>query len=543
VEKPKNFKEGTKMKKILLFVVIFVLSVFSFASTLSMIMDVTGPFSRNFNPYFSGGSNFSARGFIYETLFYINGYTGEVVPWLATDYEWSDDYLEVEVTLRENVKWSDGENFNADDVVFTFNMIKTYPALDTGGVWKKGLKEVTKVDNQHVKFVLSQVDTLIYTDIFSVYIVPEHIWVTLDDPATYTAENPIGTGAYLLGQFTSQVYTLEKNPNYWQKEKVKVSTIRIPAFTGNDAAQLALMNKEIDWGTLFFPNIENIFIKADPENRGYWLPEGNPVLLFFNLDDERFKDENFRKAIALGIDNEQVVQIGMSNLATVSNPVLIKGGFSELINGNLKHMWYDKDVEQAKKMLNDMGYSIGKDGIFTDGKGNKLSFELIVPAGWTDWIAVSQVLSSQLKQIGVDVLVSQVDFGLYLERIRNKDFGLALSWVNYGINPYFFYERWLHSRNAYSGDNRGGWISLTTDSLLEIFRKTSDEKERQLAISSLQLIVLQEIPAIPLFYNPTWFEYTTYNFEGWPNEENPYALPTITGMDKAYIMMNLEPVK
>jgi peptide/nickel transport system substrate-binding protein len=78
---------------------------------------------------------------------------------------------------------------------------------------------------------------------------------------------------------------------------------------------------------------------------------------------------------------------------------------------------------------------------------------------------------------------------------------------------------------------------------LEIFRKTSDEKERQLAISSLQLIVLQEIPAIPLFYNPTWFEYTTYNFEGWPNKENPYALPTITGMDKAYIMMNLEPVK
>ncbi|ABX31218.1 extracellular solute-binding protein family 5 [Petrotoga mobilis SJ95] len=531
------------MKKILLFVVISVLSVFSFASTLSMIMDVTGPFSRNFNPYFSGGSNFSARGFIYETLFYINGYTGEVVPWLATDYEWSDDYLELEVTLRENVKWSDGENFNADDVVFTFNMIKSYPALDTGGMWKKGLKEVTKVDNQHVKFVLSQVDTLIYTDIFSVYIVPEHIWLNLSDPTTYTAENPIGTGAYLLGQFTSQVYTLEKNPNYWQKEKVKVDTIRIPAFTGNDAAQLALMNKEIDWGTLFFPNIENIFIKADPENRGYWLPEGNPVLLFFNLDDERFKDENFRKAIALGIDNEQLVQIGMSNLATVSNPVLIKGGFSELINDNLKHMWYDKDAEQAKEMLNDLGYSIGRDGIFTDSNGNKLSFELIVPAGWTDWIAVSQVLSSQLKQIGIDVVVSQVDFGLYLERIRNKDFELALSWVNYGINPYFFYERWLHSRNAYSGDNRGGWISLTTDSLLEIFRKTSDEKERQLAISSLQLIVLQEIPAIPLFYNPTWFEYTTYNFEGWPNKENPYALPTITGMDKAYIMMNLEPVK
>ncbi len=156
--------------------------------------------------------------------------------------------------------------------------------------------------------------------------------------------------------------------------------------------------------------------------------------------------------------------------------------------------------KQKKIFTNLGGYKLGKDGLFVDSKGNKLSFELIVPAGWTDWIAVSQVLSSQLKQIGIDALVSQVDFGLYLERIKNKDFELAVSWVNYGINPYLFYERWLHSRNAFSGDNRGGWNSITTDSLLDIFRKTSDERERQLAISSLQLIGLQEIPSVPLFF-------------------------------------------
>lgn len=531
------------VKRTLVILIVILLSIFSLASTLSMIMDVTGPFSQNFNPFFSGGTNYSARGFIYETLFYINGYTGEVVPWLATDYSWSSDFLEIDVTLRQNVKWSDGNNFSVDDVIFTFNLIKNYPALDSGGVWQKGLKEVIKVDDSQIKFVMSKVDTLIYTDLFSVYIIPKHIWETIADPTSYTDSNPVGTGPYVLGQFTSQVYTLQKNQNYWQKEKVKFDTIRIPAFTGNDAAQLALMNKEIDWGTLFFPNIDDIFVKADPKHRGYWLPEGNPVLLFFNLDKDVFKNSDFRKAIALGINKQQLVEIGMANLATVSNPVGIKGGFSYLENDNLKSMWYERDVEQAKKIFTNLGYKLGKDGLFVDSKGNKLSFELIVPAGWTDWIAVSQVLSSQLKQIGIDALVSQVDFGLYLERIKNKDFELAVSWVNYGINPYLFYERWLHSRNAFSGDNRGGWNSITTDSLLDIFRKTSDEKERQLAISSLQLIGLQEIPSVPLFFNPTWFEYQTYNFVGWPNAENPYALPTITGMDKAFIIMNLEPVK
>lgn len=531
------------MKKFLIVFLVSVTSVFALASTLSMIMDVTGPFSRNFNPYFSGGTNYSARGFIYETLFYINGYTGEIVPWLATDYSWSDDYLEMDVTLRQNMKWHDGETFDANDVVFTFDLIKKYSALDITGVWRKGLVEVNKIDDYTVKFVMSEVDTLLYNDIFTVYIVPEHVWKDVEDPTKYTAENPIGTGPFKLGQFSNQVYTLVKNQNYWQAEKLKVDTIRIPAFTGNDAAQLALMNKEIDWGTLFFPNIDNIFVARDPNNRGYWLPEGNPVFIFFNLDDPIFQNKEFRKVFALGVDKEAIVQIAMAKLATVSNPVAVKGGFSDLVNDDLKHLWYERDVKKAKEILVSLGYVQGRDGIFADKNGNKLSFEMIVPAGWTDWIAASQVISSQLKEIGIDVLVSQVDFGLYLERIGNKDFELALSWVNYGVNPYFFYERWLHSRYAYSGDNRGGWMSLTTDSLIDIFRKTSSEEERALAISALQLIALQEMPSVPLFFNPTWFEYTTYNFAGWPNADNPYALPTITGMDKAYIVLQLEPVK
>jgi len=72
-----------------------------------------------------------ACGFIYETLIYSNNFTGEIIPWLASNYEWSHDYKKVTFSLRKNVTWSDGKPFTADDVVFTLELLKKFPALDT----------------------------------------------------------------------------------------------------------------------------------------------------------------------------------------------------------------------------------------------------------------------------------------------------------------------------------------------------------------------------------------------------------------------------
>lgn len=112
-------------------------AVTSFASELSMVIAVTGPFQRNFNPYFAGATGYIAAGFIYETLIYSNTKTGELIPWLASEFEWSSDLKEITLKLRKNVKWSDGTPFSADDVVFTFETLRkfllwTHPAF--GGV-------------------------------------------------------------------------------------------------------------------------------------------------------------------------------------------------------------------------------------------------------------------------------------------------------------------------------------------------------------------------------------------------------------------------
>ena len=88
----------------------------------------------NYNPFLLT-SRLSATEYLYERLMIVETYSCEEIPWLATGYEWTDPKTLVFDT-RDGVKWTDGESFTAEDVAFTFNMLKEYPVLDLAGVWQ-----------------------------------------------------------------------------------------------------------------------------------------------------------------------------------------------------------------------------------------------------------------------------------------------------------------------------------------------------------------------------------------------------------------------
>jgi peptide/nickel transport system substrate-binding protein len=89
-------------------------------------------FTRNFNPFITGSPLPGTLNVIHEPLMVLNGVKGELVPWLATGYKWSDDLKTLTFTIRDGVKWSDGEAFTASDVAFTFNLVKTAPGITAG---------------------------------------------------------------------------------------------------------------------------------------------------------------------------------------------------------------------------------------------------------------------------------------------------------------------------------------------------------------------------------------------------------------------------
>ena len=166
------------------------------------------------NPYL-GDSSASKYGYgkvIFESLALVNP-TGDLgtTPWLAETVEWNDDYTQLTVVARNDVKWSDGEHFTADDIAFSFNQVLDGKLNDTNAL---DLKSVS-VDGDTVTI---DFDSSKYTQqarVLHFQIVPEHIWKNIDDPNTDPVtgdDQVVGTGPYALDSWSTESVTLAANP-------------------------------------------------------------------------------------------------------------------------------------------------------------------------------------------------------------------------------------------------------------------------------------------------------------------------------------------
>ena len=147
----------------------------------------------NFNPLAPGVLRHAGLQQVgYESLFYYNYETGELVPWLAESATYNDDFTELTINLRDGVKWSDGEAFDANDVVFTLNLLLEHsPELNYSNDHASFVDGVEQVDDLTVKIALNGPNPRYLLNVFGVriygatYIVPEHIFSMVDDPVTF----------------------------------------------------------------------------------------------------------------------------------------------------------------------------------------------------------------------------------------------------------------------------------------------------------------------------------------------------------------------
>src|SRR5258708_6928817 len=137
---------------------------------LTAIGSVGGSYTENMSP-FSPNVNLGVDGMLYENLVYVNGLTGAETPILATSHSWSTDNLTLTFNIRQGVKWSDGQAFSANDVTFTFNMLKQYPAADGTGLWQH-FASVTASDPNTVVITFQSPAPTILPFLQQTYIVP-----------------------------------------------------------------------------------------------------------------------------------------------------------------------------------------------------------------------------------------------------------------------------------------------------------------------------------------------------------------------------------
>lgn len=497
----------------------------------------------NYNPFLEA-TRLAAWDYLYEPLMFTNGYTCEATPWLATEFAWVDDRTLV-YTMRDGITWTDGEALDAEDVAFTFTMLKDFPALDTQGLWRY-VASVEATDPQTVTFTFTDPGASAFTLLNNVRIVPEHVWSEVDDPVTFVNEEPVSSGPMTVKSFNPQQLVLERNPDYWQADKVQVQEI---VFSKGDAGgqvdQLKLARGDYDTNSMFVPNIEQAYVEKDPEHNHYWFPAATAISLFMNVEHKPFDDPEFRKAMALAIDRDTIIeqaQFGYVEPASQTNLILpgMEDWLPEDLKGDASYIQYD--VDAANQVLDDAGYEMGSDGVRLDHDGNPMEYTFKVPGGWNDWVQAAEIIRDNLADIGItlDVQTPTPESMMADRLIGEYDyvFGVRGGSCNMFRN---FQEPLASDQTAPTGTdaitNEIRWRDAETDALIEQLRVATDEATQKEAVAGLARIMMEQTPFVPIWYGANWFEYSTRNAVGWPNEENPYAKPA----DSLLVITTLEP--
>ena len=505
-----------------------------------------GTFDQNFNP-FSNPDFPMTQVAIYESMLVFNPVDGKTTPWLATSWDAAADGTGITYHLRDGVKWSDGEPFIAKDVVTSFALQKKI----RGGF--DYIDKVTAVDDLTVEFDFNAPFSPALLDIGQQIIAPSHIWDAQADPAKFTNPTPVGTGPYTeVSNFQAQSFDLLKNPNYWQPEKQKIAGIRMLAFAGNDGANLAAANGDVDWSPQFIPNIEQAYVAKDPDHRFFWFPTTGAMISWqFNTTKAPFDDVNVRKALSMAVDRDQVTSIGMQGYTKPADCTGLSGAYDTWRDQAVVDSctWTKRDLAEAGKLLDAAGITLGADGkrVLPDGK--PFAFDFSVGSTSSDWVSVGNVISQNLADLGVTVTVAAKDWGDVVSGYENGTFDSGIVWSATAPTPYQFYRGVMSTETVkpvgeQSFDNYHRYGNPKADALLAQFAATSDAAQQKSIMNDLQALFAESVPVVTLFPGPQFGAASTLRFTGWPTEDNPYApLGAVRARSAVLILTTLEPVK
>lgn len=493
------------------------------AGVVKLAADDGSPtFERNFNPYVGG--RIGAK-FIYEPLFVVNSLDGSETPFLGESYEFVDSST-IQVTLREGATWSDGEAFTADDVLFTFDLLKEFPALDGFGVWQR-LSSVT-ADGSVVTFTLLAPDATAFRPIEQTLIVPEHIWADIDDPTTFTNEEPVGTGPFLAGDFAPNQYSIERNADYWQADTVEIERIDFPASN----TQADIVNNGYDWGYAYISDVDNVWVAPDSEHRSYWFPPGGVIALYPNLSAGPLADVDVRRGISLAFDRDAIAGDAVEGYVDGAPQTgLMLPGFADWTSPDIADGGIvTQDTDAALESFAQAGYTL-QDGKLVDSSGAQLELSIMIANGYTDWLRAAQAMQQQLEQVGLLVTIDQPQEAGFYEAFNAGDFELAMGAFGGQGNLYLDFNSLLSSyylKPVGDSSATGNWERYSNpdvDAALEELKVTTDEERQKELGYEIQQAMYEDLPVIVLYYGGLWGIFDSSRFSGWPSEDDPYTPP------------------
>ena len=490
---------------------------------------------------------------VFEPLFILNYNTGEVEPWLGMSMTSNATLDEWTLTLRDGVKWSDGEAFNADDVVFTINMLLSDDdkSLRDAGSIQSQVASVEKVDDLTVVFKLKAANPTFQSANFavsyfgSVLMMPEHLWAN-QDPDTFAFNPPIGTGAYTLSQAASDRLVYDLNEDYWG---VSTGFVDMPEpkrliwiHAGNEEARSQLMVSDkldvaqsVSYGTFDAIQAMNQNVIGWSEELPGWQ-DLCPRQIEFNTTVAPWDDPNMREAVNLLIDRNQLVNVAYEGATSVSRTMFVEyGTMAPYINAVLDAgltLPTSANVPAAQALIEAAGYSKNGDGMY-EKDGKLLSADIVAHTNGTESTKTIDIVVEQLRRAGIDAVTRPVEYGAFWQVTPKGDFELSYSWLSCGsVNePTKSMSRYLSSHIKPIGErifnNAARWENAAYSDLVSQMGSLSldDPKLTSLVVDAYKILHEQK-PFIPMVQAVKILPTNTTYWTGWPTSENFYNHPS-----------------
>lgn len=503
-----------------------------------------GP-ATSWNPLQQGSYAMGSIGLCYETLFLYNPLTDEYIPWIADSGSWVDDTT-YELKIKEGVTFSDGEALNADDVKFTFELGKNFASVFYSELWN-WLTSIDKVDDYTLTLTFSSPEYQQWANyLYGVAIVPEHLWADLSEEEAVTGANqpPVGSGPYVYESADESKVVWERDDNWWGIDKMGLTVtpkyIIDIANINNNAALGMVLQGQVDLDNNYLPGIKSIIDGGYGITTYYpdvpYMLSGNTAWLVMNLTKAPMDDAAFRKALAFAIKVDDIVTKDYGSIVTAANPTGLLPVWDDFVDQDVvDELGFSYDPDEAKSILAAAGYKdVDGDGFVEAPDGSTIALEVACPSGWSDWMVAIQMISQNLKDVGINVEPAYPDYsdltaGLYggdFDMVINNDIQISNTvWAYYN---FIFYHPIKEQMISGTG-NYGRYENETVFDLVDQLNATpiDDIEGMKAIISEIQTIQLTDMPIIPLWYNGVWAQTSNSYWTNWPSSEEgaPKYLP------------------
>ena len=498
--------------------------------------------------YALNNSPYSVFGYIYSGLLITNGITAELEAALAKSWQISTDKQRITFTLREGLKWSDGEPLTADDVLFTYqnvylnpkipNVFRDFLRIGSTGI----LPSVEKLDQRRVEFTLSEPFAPFLRAAGTLAILPAHALrssVLSTDAngnpkflSTWGSDtNPheiIGNGPYRIESYSpSERMVLQRNPYYWRSDTQGnpmpyIDRLVWQIIPSTDNQLLRFRSGELD--SLQVTSEAFRLLKREEKRGKYKIYNGGPRsgirFVSFNLNQARnaqeepfvepiksrwFNNLAFRQAVAYAINRERIKNNIYRGLGEVQHsPIAVQSPYYLSPEEGLKV--YNYNPQKARQLLLNAGFKYNSFKELEDWDGNRVEFTILVKSEEKSRIDAAVQIKQDLSQIGIKADLQVLNFNVVLQKLlARRDWECYVGAFEAGVVEPNFVSVFWSSGGSFHQFNQGsqagedplkGWKvsdwEQEIDSLFTAGVKELDQKKRKLIYGRFQQVVAEE---------------------------------------------------